>query len=107
MNKVSIKYLEELRVCEKSLVWFKKHFGIKEYTIEELLDLIKEKNIIPDYVYVRWIIVLCEFAQTQQMMEYYTSLNPDYRDVRWFIVNCKFARTQTMIDYYLSLNTGY
>ena len=107
MNKISVKYLEKLDACEKSLVLFKYNFGTREYTINELLERIKENNIIPSYTDVSWLIRNCEFAQTQDMIDYYLSLKPDYEDVSWLIVFCKFAKTQQMIDYYLSLKPSY
>ena len=134
--KISVKCLEKLNACQVGIDWFERNFGTKKYTIEELLEIVKEKNIIPDYRDVQWFIRNCEiaqtqfmidyylslnpyfknvswliinfkFAQTQQMIDYYLSLNPDYRDIRWFIIECEFAQTQSMIDYYISLNPDY
>ena len=107
MNKISVKYLKELNACEKGIAWFENSFRASEYTIEELLEIVKEKNIIPDYKCVSCIIRNCEFTQTQQMIDYYLLLNPDYKDVSWLISACEFAQTQEMIDYYLSLKPDY
>ena len=107
MNKISIEYLKKIKACKKSTNWFEKHFGTKEYVIEELLEIVKENNIIPDYKDVCFLIIECDFAQIQQLINYFLSLNPRYEYVRWLIEECDFAQTQFMIDYYLSLNPDY
>lgn len=106
MNKISVKYLEELEACEKGIDWFEENFGSEEYTIDELLNHVKENNIVPNYKAVRWFISKCELAQTQQMLDYYLlidyyiSLKPDYRDVSWFIITCNFARNnKELLEY--------
>ena len=107
MNKISIEYLKKLKACEKGIYWFKDNFGNEEYTIDELLNLVKENDIVSRCQNVSWFIQECKSAQTQEMLDYYLSLKPNYEDVRWLIEKCKLAQTQEMIDYYLSLNPDY
>lgn len=62
------------------------------------------KSLNPDYDDVRRLIIRCEFAQTHDMLEYYKSLEPSYKDVSWLIKDCEYAQTEEMVDYYKSLN---
>ena len=64
-------------------------------------EITKRGNISKDVV---WLIAHCEFAQTNEMLEYYKSLNPSFNDVSWLIKNFKFAQTPEMIKYLESLN---
>ena len=67
---------------------------------DAIAEITKRGNISEDIV---WLIAHCEFAQTNEMLEYYKSLNPSFNDVSWFIKNCKFAQTNEMLEYLGSL----
>jgi len=53
---------------------------------------------------VNWLIINCEFAQTNEILEYYKSLKPSFNDVNWFIKKCKFVQTPEILEYFKSLN---
>jgi hypothetical protein len=57
------------------------------------------KSLNPHYSDVAALIESCEFAQTNEMLEYFKSLKPSYNDVKWLIENCKFAKTKEMYEY--------
>ena len=67
-------------------------------------EIAKRGNISEDVV---WFIKNCKLAQTNEMLEYYKSLNPSFNDVSWFIKNCKLAQTNEMLEYYKSLNPSF
>ena len=71
---------------------------------DAIAEITKRGNISED---VNWLIINCEFAQTNEILEYYKSLNPSFDDVRWLIAQCKFAQTNEMLEYYKSLNPPY
>ena len=52
---------------------------------------------------VNWLIINCEFAQTNEILEYYKSLKPSFDDVRLLIAHCEFAQTNEMLKYLESL----
>ena len=56
---------------------------------------------------VNWLITNCKFAQTNEMLEYYKSLNPSFEDVRLLIEIFKFAQTNEMLEYYKSLKPSF
>jgi hypothetical protein len=67
-------------------------------------EIAKRGNISED---VRWLIKNCKLAQTNEMLEYYKSLNPSFDDVSWVIKNCKFAQTPEILEYYKSLKPSF
>ena len=82
---VNYKMFEDMEACEPALEWFKANF---EGDVE--FDSVYPK--ITDYSWALWLIRYCSFAQTNEMMEHYKSLNPSYNNVRWLMSNCDFAK---------------
>jgi hypothetical protein len=65
--------------------------------LPEEFDAIKEiRRRGNDLSHLRWLITYCSKAQTQDMLDYYKSLNPNYYDVGDLIRYCKFAQTNEM-----------
>ena len=92
--KLIIKKTDLLETpCERYKNWPNQFDAIEEIT--------KRGNISDD---VRLFIAHCKFAQTNEMIEYYKSLNPPYSDVSWLINFCKYAQTKEMLEYCKSLN---
>ena len=67
---------------------------------DAIAEITKRGNISEDIV---WLIAHCEFAQTNEMLEYYKLLKPPFNDVSWFITNCNFAQNYEMLEYLESL----
>ena len=67
-------------------------------------EITKRGNRSEDVV---WLIINCEFAQTNEILEYYKSLKPSFDDVRWLIAHCKLAQTNEMLEYYKSLKPSF
>ena len=63
-------------------------------------EITKRGNISEDVV---WFIKNCKLAQTNEMLEYYKSLNPSFDDVVWLITHCNFAQNYEMLEYLESL----
>ena len=94
---VNYEMFEEKQACEPALEWFKANFkGNVEFD--------SVYPLITDYGWIQWLICNCNFAQTNEMLEYYKSLNPSDNDVCVLIYNCHFAQTDEMMEYYKSLN---
>ena len=102
MVTISIKTLQEINACKEARDWFLKTFGEGEVELT-LENMQKCKH----YDWISWLIESCSFAQTQEMLQYYKSLEPDYEDVKLLIRNCSFAQTQEMLQYYKSLEPSY
>jgi hypothetical protein len=69
--------------------------------IEEIRKRGYKRNKIAD---LKWLITYCPKAQTQEMLNYFISLNPDYDDVSELIRDCEFAQTNEMLECFISLN---
>ena len=99
MDKISVKMLQELKACKSVIKWF-----YSEYTIVELIEFTKKNNTTIFFDEFNWLISNCKICQTEEMLNFYKSLNPYPWDVRWIIIHCKFCQTLEMVKFYKSLN---
>ena len=93
---VNYKMFEDMEACEPALEWFKE-------TFDGDVEFDSVYPLITDYGWIRWLMINCNFARTNEMLEYYISLKPSYDAVSWLIHSCDFAQTNEMLEYYKSL----
>jgi hypothetical protein len=104
MNKISYKYLEDLKVFEECLPWFLENFEKKEYSINELIEEIKNKKIKTPAWYISWLMIHCKFARSKKTLKLYMDFNPPVGEMAWFIVNYKFTHTPEMLKFFMKSN---
>ena len=99
MNKISVKYLKKTK--NSNTKWFEYYFGTEEYTIEELLSYIKGNQSLFGPSEITFLLANFKFTQTQQMIDYYISLNPSYRDLSLLLFNCEYAKNNEKLLKYI------
>ena len=86
--------------------WFSEKLGV-DFNFKddkELLEKATKVDFEPSAEEVGFLIESCEFCQTDEMIQYWKSLNPNIYDVRHLIRHCEFCQNEEMIEYYKSLN---
>ncbi len=104
MELVSLKTIKERLACAKSIKYFQSHFGNDEYTGNELLRIVKEKQLSPGCYNISWLLIHFECCRTNIVLDYLKSQNPGFFNIGLLIRYVNQYRTVDMIKYYKSFD---
>jgi len=76
-------------------------YGISEFNpIEEINKNKDNDRILAD---IEWLFENCSKFRTQEMFNYFLSLEPDYDNVSWLIYLCKAFQTEENFQRYMDM----
>ena len=93
---ITLNDLKE-KPCERYSYLYKKYSMQEEF---DALEEIKENRKIAD---ITWLIMTCSKFRTQEMFNYFLSLEPDYDNVSWLIYLCKAFQTEENFQRYMDM----